>query len=331
MRSPTPVRLLVTTLLIGLLLAGALGLGLAQDPYADITAHIAPEGLRSYVAALSVDIGPRPAGSEAEAQAADTIATWFEAWGYDVSRQPFELRADGAARTSQNVIATRPGTGPVIVVGAHMDSVSTGTGADDNASGVAAMLAAAEALQTVETTRPVTFIAFGGEERGMRGSRHYVAQLTPDQLANIAVMINIDTVGAGDIAYAYAGAITDHESFTEPYTPGPTWARDLALELGAALGHDLQTSPPDGWNGFTGPWSDHYPFAEQGIPVVYFERWNWDAGDDPDWGQETTEGDILHSARDVIANVDPAKIEPVAETLAALVIALATGDAPLEE
>jgi Zn-dependent M28 family amino/carboxypeptidase len=216
----------------------------------------------------------------------------------------------------------------VIVLGAHMDSVAIGTGADDNASGVAALLVTADVLAGVDTTRPITFVAFGAEENSLRGSRHFVSSLPEDEIDNILVMLNMDSVAIGDYFYVYAGAITDSYSFTDGYIPGPTWARDLALEVGAAQGHVIRTSPPEGWNGFVGPWSDHYPFAERGVPVVYFERWNWDAGTDPAWGQQTaTDGEFMHTARDVFENVDPARIEPVAETLAALVTMLATGEA----
>jgi hypothetical protein len=62
--------------------------------------------------------------------------------------------------------------------------------------------------------------------------------------------------------------------------------------------------------------------------VVYFERWNWDAGTDPAWGQQTaTQGEFMHTGRDVFDNIDAARIEPVAETVTALAAMLATGAA----
>jgi alkaline phosphatase isozyme conversion protein len=319
------VRITLVALWAGLLLAGVVAPGAAQAPIPDYTVLIDAQTLSDHVRALSVDIGARPAGSDAEAQAAAYVEKQFAAWGYNVTLQEFEITHKREALTTRNVIATRPGDGATIIVGAHMDSVTAGTGADDNASGLAVILAAAEVLADLDMVCPITFIAFGSEEIGLVGSQHYADGLTDEQIADILVMINVDTVGIGDYFYVYAGAITESQSHDVPYTPGVTWARDLALELGATLGHDVRTSPPFSWNGFTGPWSDHYPFTERGVPVVYFERWNWDAGDDPSWGQETAEqGDFLHTARDVFDNVDPAKMVPVAETLATLVAMLAT-------
>jgi Zn-dependent M28 family amino/carboxypeptidase len=314
-------RCLIALTLLVLLIAPAIP-GAAQSPIPDYRTRIDAQTLADHVRALSVEIGARPAGSEAEALAAAYVAEQFAAWGYTVTVQEFSL---GGGKTSRNVIATRPGDGQVIIVGAHLDSVDAGTGADDNASGVAVILAAAEALADLDTVRPVTFIAFGAEEVGTRGSEYYVSHLADADLANILVMINVDTAGVGDYFYVEAGVISQSGRFDQPYTPGATWARDLALELGAALGYEVRTTPPDTWNGFTGPWSDHNPFARRGIPVAYFERWNWETGDDPNWGQETADGgNFLHTARDVFENVDPAKMEPVAETLAALVATLVT-------
>lgn len=297
----------------------------AQDAPRDIAALIDSASIEAHIRALAVEIGARPAGSEAEAEAADYIAAQFEAWGYAVSRQAFEVPQYGI--TSQNVIAHQPATGTnaesgVIVIGAHYDSVTNGTGADDNASGVATVLAAAEALAGIATQHDLVFVAFGSEENGLHGSRAFVDALTPEERDRVLVMFNVDTVGIGDYAYVYAGAIVQPE-----FVPGSTWARDLALDAAAGLGHDVRTSPPGGWDGFTGMWSDHAPFVEHGIAVAYFERWNWDAGDDPMWGQETAaEGDYLHTRRDTFENVDPALVEPVAETLAASVAALAAGE-----
>jgi alkaline phosphatase isozyme conversion protein len=304
----------------------ATGPGYAQGPYDDLREQIDPDLLRAHVHALAVEIGTRPAGSEAEMQAGDYIAGQLSGWGYAVEIQSFEIARGDRAIASRNVIATRwPESGnadQVVIVGAHMDSVTAGTGADDNASGVSAMLAAAQVLADRDLAHPVVFVAFGAEEIGLEGSRYFVDQLSPDDLAAIQVMINIDTVGIGDYLYIYAGADVYDNGCRQPFERGDTGPRDQALALGAALGHDVRTSPPTNWDGFTALWSDHAAFVTHGIPVVYFERWNWDAGSNPCWGQETAARDYLHTAQDIFENVDAAKIEPVAEILAALVITL---------
>lgn len=71
----------------------------------------------------------------------------------------------------RNLIALPPGEGPVWVVGAHYDSVSTTPGADDNASAVAVMLGVSHALARLHPDARVGFVAFNAEEDGIIGSR----------------------------------------------------------------------------------------------------------------------------------------------------------------
>jgi aminopeptidase YwaD len=112
-----------------------------------------------------------------------------------------------------NIGAVLPGNGhnKRIVVGAHIDHLGLGTssslapgqqavhnGADDNASGVATMLAVAAELAAVPVAqRPydVEFVAFGAEEMGLLGSKHYVGALTPEARARLVAMLNYDMVG----------------------------------------------------------------------------------------------------------------------------------------
>jgi hypothetical protein len=102
------------------------------------------------------------------------VALWlverFREWGYDA----------GFYGESRNVIATPKGmSGPVTLVGAHYDSVPGCAGADDNASAVAAMLAAAQACAAAEDRPPVAFAAFNREEDGLLGSIEFVAETLP--------------------------------------------------------------------------------------------------------------------------------------------------------
>lgn len=124
-----------------------------------------------------------------------------------------EVRIERVEATVKNVIGILPGEGPLanqaIVIGAHYDHLGRGdsnslapgsgeihNGADDNASGVAAMLEIARQLATREKKLPrtVVFIAFTGEERGLLGSAQYVRDpVVP--LDDTIAMLNLDMVG----------------------------------------------------------------------------------------------------------------------------------------
>ncbi|MBN1679437.1 MAG: M20/M25/M40 family metallo-hydrolase, partial [Anaerolineae bacterium] len=162
--------------------------GVSAQDTPDFVTIIETGDVMPHVAALAVDIGARPAGSKAETQAAAYIAAAFEAWSYTVTIQEFDLRG---GRTSRNVIATRPGDEYMIVIGAHMDSVTAGTGAGDNASGVAAVLAAAEALAGLETTHTLVFVTFGAEELEYLSGADVFVESLDDDVERVIAMINV--------------------------------------------------------------------------------------------------------------------------------------------
>lgn len=299
----------------------------------DFVAAIEAEDAMAHVRALSVAIGARPMGSEAEARASEYVATALRDWGYTVELQEFETLPPEAADevTSRNVIATRPGAGAepaMVVVGAHLDSVDDGTGAGDNASGVAALLAAAEALRDFDPAHTLVFVAFGAEESGSPSGAQVFLDSLGGGATDVLAMINIDSVGVGAALYVYAGAEVawpDGRNAAPEIAGGPVWVRDLALDLAAEMNIPLRTTPGETWDGFIGDWSDHYPFVKAGVPVAYFEAWLWEDAGDPWWGQETRDGDVMHTQRDVYRAVKPAQVEQAAELVAATAAAIASG------
>ncbi|WFA20163.1 M20/M25/M40 family metallo-hydrolase [Paenibacillus mucilaginosus] len=302
-----------------------------------------------HLAYLAETIGTRPAGSEQEAQAAAYISGEFAKLGLAVEEQPFhytvkqqgleaELHNEGgeeagvtlavygedsAAVTvdvySKNIIATKPGLSPKqIIVGAHYDSVTAGKGADDNASGVAVMLEAAETVAKLDSPYTIKFIAFGAEEEGLRGSKHYAAGMTEEEIRNTAVMINLDSLAAGDKMYIYGSAGSDG------------WVRTRGLALAEKLGLALETSPglnPDYPKGTTGDWSDHAPFKAKGIPYAYLEGTNWALGDQDGYTQTVKDGEIWHTPKDTLAYLRenyPGRIEEHLKTFSQVLSGLLT-------
>lgn len=310
------------------------GLAAAQD-MPDFVALIETEEVLAHVRALSVAIGARPMGSTAEGLAANYIAAALSDWGYAVTIEEFNSTAPGAeggvpgtAIVSRNVIGVRPGDEKLVVVGAHMDSVTGGAGAGDNASGVAVMLAAARALADLDTVHTLVFIAFGAEEGGNPSGAEIYVEGLGDDASNIIAMLNIDSVGIGTTLNVYAGATitwSEDENAAPTIEGGPLWVRDLALDLAAEMGLPFATSPTGTWGGFTGDWSDHYAFVLAGVPVAYFEAWQWTDAKNPWWGQETSGGDVMHTGGDVYPAIVPKKVEMTAEVVAATTYTIATG------
>lgn len=175
--------------------------------------------------------------------------------------------------TTQNVIGYIAGSDPVlkeefIVLGAHYDHLGMGgpsskkpdttgihLGADDNASGTAALLEIAERLAANKKglKRSILFIAFGAEEQGLLGSKYFVENpLIP--LSSIKLMLNMDMVGRMNAEkQLYMGGAA---SF------------DGGMELMKSLGPEIGINPVV--IGYDVGGSDHVPFFKKNISVLGF-------------------------------------------------------------
>lgn len=153
-------------------------------------------------------------------------------------------------KPSNNVVAIGGPTAnrPIVVLGAHYDSVSVSPGANDNASGTAVLLALAEELAGRETPLEVRFVAFGAEEVGLLGSRHYVSTLSDQERERIVAMVNLDALGQGGLEVGGDGELVGQ-------------ALDIArgLDLTLMSGREPINSS-----------SDHASFRSAGIPVIFF-------------------------------------------------------------
>jgi alkaline phosphatase isozyme conversion protein len=263
---------------------------------------------REHLAYISQEIGARPCGSDQETQTVEYISDTLTSYGYQVELQPFEFYDEDAGEMkSTNVMAVKRGLSPKeIIVGAHYDSSKRGEGADDNASGVAVLLELAMRLQAVETPYTVRFIAFGAEENGMEGSYYYAVHLNVDELKNIAGMINLDSVIAGDHLYIYSNVEVDdtlQEKLLDEDTPGIDYIGMTLREL------DMGGEDPC-------ECSDYQPFSELDIPFVYIEATNWEMGDQDGYTQTGPEygngGGIIHTKYDTLDYFDrvfPGRVE----------------------
>lgn len=174
---------------------------------------------------------------------------------------------------TQNVIGYIEGSDPVlkhefIVIGAHYDHLGMGgasskkpdtigihLGADDNASGTAALLEIAEKLAANKATlkRSVMVIAFGAEEQGLLGSKYFTEHpLVP--LSQIKLMINMDMVGRMNAEkHLYMGGAATF---------------DGGVELLTKLGPEIGVHPFV--NHYDVGGSDHVSFYKKDIPVLGF-------------------------------------------------------------
>jgi Zn-dependent M28 family amino/carboxypeptidase len=172
-------------------------------------------------------------------------------------------------RTTRNVIAETPDGDPnhVVVVGAHLDSVTRGPGINDNGSGSATLLEVAETFagQGRVPRNKLRFMWYGAEELppGLNGSRFYVSSLSQADREKIELMLNFDMIGSPNfVRFVYDG---DNSSF--PVGPGAADGPDgsgaiekLFNDYFESQGLAFAPTP------FSGR-SDYGPFIAVGIPA----------------------------------------------------------------
>jgi len=217
-----------------------------------------------------------------------------------------------------NAIGVIPGSDPVskkefIVLGAHFDHLGLGgpgsgslqpdtvavhNGADDNASGVAALLELGEKLASERNRlkRSILLIAFNGEEKGLLGSKYFVKHPTVD-LSAIITMINMDMVGR----------LSENK-----LSIGGTGTNPQADSLLNSLNADYNLKIKLSSEGY-GP-SDHASFYINNIPVLFFFTGIHDDYHHPsdDWDKINAEGEkkVADFIHDVVLKLDQSDTRP---------------------
>jgi esterase/lipase superfamily enzyme len=200
MLRPIMRRLFAIVLAVAALSAVALGGARDGDRNAAALAKVDPARIEATVRRLAA-FPTRHTLSPSNLEAAAWLRDEFRKLGYeDVGFHDFTL---GKA-TCRNVVCTKPGADreQFMIICAHLDSrgadlgapESRAPGADDDASGVAALLELARVLKDVETPWSVRFAAFSGEEQGLVGSSAY-ATMAKDEKMKIKLVLNLDMVG----------------------------------------------------------------------------------------------------------------------------------------
>ncbi|MGH7455810.1 MAG: M20/M25/M40 family metallo-hydrolase, partial [bacterium] len=182
-------------------------------------------------------------------------------------RQFFSASVKGEpCADAANLIGYIPGTSTdCIVLSAHYDHLGINDskifyGADDNASGVATLLAILVYFTANKPHNTLIFAAFDAEESGLQGARAFVDRL-PVEKKRVILNVNLDMVSRSDRNELYVAGC-HHYPFLKPYLE--KIAKTSAVRL--LFGHDSGTNPADNWTNA----SDHAPFHQAGIPFAYF-------------------------------------------------------------
>jgi hypothetical protein len=225
-------------------------------------------------------IGPRHTGLPGNLEAG---AQWIEAeltaLGFEVGRQEYEVRGV-ACRNLEVALRGRSAPGEIVIVGAHYDSVPGSPGADDNASGVAALLALARVFAGSSPERTLRLVAFVNEEppnylEETMGSLVY-ARRSAERGENIVAMISLESIGyyrdePGSQQYPALLSLlypnrADFIAFVSNLSSRPLLQRALEAFREHATVASEGGALPESLPGVA--WSDQWAFWKHGWPAI---------------------------------------------------------------
>jgi hypothetical protein len=256
--------------------------------------------------------------------AAEHIASRFAELGLssppDLSayRQTFECGGRLRPGPASNVVAIAPGrdaSAGAVLVTAHYDHVGTRpgeadpvfNGANDNASGVAAMLAVAGVVSHLPSAprRSVVFVAFCGEELGLRGSKYFAAH-PPVALETVVAAVNLEMLGRATADHPDRVWVTGADLSTLRSTFS---AANLDAPLRFVSSVEVGPVEADVFDR-----SDNFPLAERGVVAHTFSTGRLDA--------------YYHAAHDEADSLDYEAMATIVQGMARGVLALADTDDP---
>jgi hypothetical protein len=255
----------------------------------------------------------RRSGTEGGRAARAFVRTAFAEIGLDPAgtsgfEQPFRLArtpqpADTAAANLVGGIKGTAATPRTIVISAHYDHLGVRNGvvypgADDNASGIAALLAVARYIKAHPLGHPVLVAALDAEELGLQGAKAFLAR-PPRPLREIALNVNLDMVSRNDRNEIFAVG-----TYQSPWLKPILDDVQRRARVRILYGHDR----PPAAGGTRDDWtqlSDHGAFHQAGIPFVYFG-----VEDHPDY----------HEPTDTAEKIDPVFFRNVVEMVLDAVI-----------
>jgi len=167
----------------------------------------------------------------------------------------------------------------IFIICAHYDSVPGSPGADDDGSGVAAVMTAAKVMSYLSFNNTIKFVLFSGEEQGLYGSNYYVEEAYNND-DNIIAALNVDMIGfaLSDEDSSYIQVFEDDSS---------EWLAEYTININEEYMEifDLEII----LSGYSGG-SDHYRFWEAGYNAIFYAEYNFN--------------DFYHSPEDIIENMN---------------------------
>jgi len=226
-----------------------------------------------------VAFGPRVTTSQECQDAGEYIYNKFLEMGIDARIQEWETGHLFGTNIEGSIQGIDESSDEIYVICAHYDSVPSSPGADDDGSGVAAVLTAAKVMSEFSFNNTIKFVTFSGEEQGLYGSYYYVEEAYNNN-DNIIAALNADMIG-------FALTEEDASNIRVYEDESSEWLAEYAIDISQEYEEiiDLEVSLA----GYS-RWSDHYRFWEAGYNAIFYAEHNFN--------------EYYHSPDDIIENMN---------------------------
>ncbi len=226
-----------------------------------------------------VEFGPRRTGTPACKQAGEYIYDQFKAMGIEARYHNWTYGSNSGSVIEGTLKGINETSDEIYIICAHYDSVTGSPGADDDGSGTAAVLVAADLLSRNAVNHTVKFVAFDGEEQGLLGSYEYAREASQNG-DNIVAVLNGDMIGFAITSYDGSHIKIFENTASHWITVFTDNISELYYEY---MG--LEIIPSGSSSG-----SDHYSFWQYGYDAIFYHEYNFN--------------DFYHSPQDTIDNMN---------------------------
>lgn len=211
----------------------------------------------------------RESGTKGNTFAREFLIDQLVSLNFEVQTDTFKFKLDKESIEGININAEVKGKKfpeKYLIITAHYDHLGIREGdiyygADDNASGVAALIVIAKAIKNMSLAHSIRFVFLDAEEKGLKGAFHFVEN-TSIPLDNILLNINLDMVSQSSAKELFACG-----TYHNPWIKGiADETADTFTNFTLKFGHDFPGTGSEDWT----QQSDHFPFHNKGIPFIYF-------------------------------------------------------------
>jgi len=261
--------------------------------------------------ALTKTIGSRQLGSRGNLAARRYIVSELQTLGFSETSKTLVRQGFSASGVStENIVAAIAADNPeapIVLIGAHFDTVSGVEGAIDNASGVASLLEAARVIKECGLTFEfeIRFCFFSAEENGYFGAYHYLSKLDKHSLSRHAAFFNVDMAGCGvnDAEHVLVVCTKGSPNGAEPADPNViSRSAEKAHRILPLRAYELFSPMNTGKH-------DIVPFVKNGVYSATFSWREIDYARAADNSFGLAAPAFMHTSNDSLENIDVGSVE----------------------